>query len=633
MKNTYKHKVGILAAFCFLSLLSFNGFGQVGIGTTTPDSNAKLDITSTVAEPGGLLLPRVELVRTTDSAPLTGAVTAGMAVYNTATANDVTPGYYYNDGTVWVRLAGSTSTNTNWELTGNTGTTAGTNFIGTRDNVHFESFTNNTGRMRVQNNGQITMGFGALLANPNQQVNVLSTYSNGVAMGGYSSGSGSGFYGQNIASGNGVYGLNDGSGSGVYGRSQGTGAGVKGENWFGLGWSVHGVDGPVFSNNLLFGADAFFGLTDDLVSNALWGVNVNSVGVAVLGGSNDLSVYPQNGVGVSGSGTNLGVYGYAGAGNANFFNRGNSAGSFSLDTDSNPETNGNNNGTRASARLAGFDNISPDGTLEEENSYFGGYFSGGNENNGIRSYAYAGLKYNANGNGINGTNYKIIGNGTNSTLINDVQGNPRIMFSPEAPEILFQDFGVGRLVNGQARIKVDPILKHSLHVDKNHPLKVFVTLEGDCNGVYVTDKSIDGFTVKELQNGKSDVSFSWQIVANRADDKDTNGHISSKHVGLRLPIGPSPIETTKAGIKYPNKVYNLKKAKKGSSLTTDSAETLSEEELKKTSQNVYKEKKSQVKKPLTTQLDGKEPGGRPLPQEQKQQAQETKQIINTKIKN
>tara|TARA_R110000751_G_scaffold4227_3_gene20396 strand:- start:1595 stop:1885 length:291 start_codon:yes stop_codon:yes gene_type:complete len=60
--------------------------------------------------------------------------------------------------------------------------------------------------------------------------------------------------------------------------------------------------------------------------------------------------------------------------------------------------------------------------------------------------------------------------------------------------------------------------------------------------VYVTDKSSDGFTVKELQGGTSNVSFSWQIVANRADSKDANGNIISKHVGLRLPEGPGPLK-------------------------------------------------------------------------------------------
>ncbi len=85
--------------FAILStiLISQASFAQVGIGTTTPNSDALLEINSTVANPGGVLLPRMALTMTTNPAPLSADV-AGMIVYNTATAGDVTPGFYYNDG-------------------------------------------------------------------------------------------------------------------------------------------------------------------------------------------------------------------------------------------------------------------------------------------------------------------------------------------------------------------------------------------------------------------------------------------------------------------------------------------------------------------------------------------------------
>lgn len=60
--------------------------------------------------------------------------------------------------------------------------------------------------------------------------------------------------------------------------------------------------------------------------------------------------------------------------------------------------------------------------------------------------------------------------------------------------------------------------------------------------MYVTEKTKDGFKVKELQNGKSNVSFSWNLVANRADALHADGSLSSKHVGVRFPIGPSKLE-------------------------------------------------------------------------------------------
>lgn len=69
-----------------------------------PDSNALLDLKNQAdnSSTKGLLLPRVALSSTTLATPMSQHV-AGMSVYNTATADDVMPGYYINDGTKWVR--------------------------------------------------------------------------------------------------------------------------------------------------------------------------------------------------------------------------------------------------------------------------------------------------------------------------------------------------------------------------------------------------------------------------------------------------------------------------------------------------------------------------------------------------
>lgn len=94
---------------------------QIGIGTTNPNSNAILEIASSNK---GLLIPRVALTGTTNSAPLAAHVD-GMLVYNTATTGDVTPGFYFNTSGVWTSL-GSGGTGSNIFL--NNGTiTAGEN--------------------------------------------------------------------------------------------------------------------------------------------------------------------------------------------------------------------------------------------------------------------------------------------------------------------------------------------------------------------------------------------------------------------------------------------------------------------------------------------------------------------------
>jgi trimeric autotransporter adhesin len=117
MKNL-KSKLTILVV-----LFAFTVNAQVGIGTPNPD--AALDISSSN---DGLLIPRVALTTTSSALPLT-TPTVSELVYNSATVADVFPGYYYWNGTIWVRLAAGISND--WSTTGNTGIVNGTNFIGT----------------------------------------------------------------------------------------------------------------------------------------------------------------------------------------------------------------------------------------------------------------------------------------------------------------------------------------------------------------------------------------------------------------------------------------------------------------------------------------------------------------------
>ena len=86
-------------------LLSSNIFSQSGVSINTTgvsaDASAILDVSSVDL---GVLIPRVSLTSTTSSSPIINPATS-LLVYNTATVGDVTPGFYYWDGTQWVRLA------------------------------------------------------------------------------------------------------------------------------------------------------------------------------------------------------------------------------------------------------------------------------------------------------------------------------------------------------------------------------------------------------------------------------------------------------------------------------------------------------------------------------------------------
>jgi hypothetical protein len=81
---------------------------RVGLPTAPPDGSAALDVSGgpyTLGSPyRGIAPPKVALTKTSLAAPVTKPV-QGLLVYNTATANDVTPGYYFWDGTKWLQFA------------------------------------------------------------------------------------------------------------------------------------------------------------------------------------------------------------------------------------------------------------------------------------------------------------------------------------------------------------------------------------------------------------------------------------------------------------------------------------------------------------------------------------------------
>ncbi|WP_299335509.1 phage tail protein [uncultured Psychroserpens sp.] len=86
MKRLHISFIFILSMYCC-------SFAQVGIGTTTPDASAALEITSTDS---GILIPRMlvsERISITSPAE-------GLLVYQT----DDVSGFYYYNGTHWVRL-------------------------------------------------------------------------------------------------------------------------------------------------------------------------------------------------------------------------------------------------------------------------------------------------------------------------------------------------------------------------------------------------------------------------------------------------------------------------------------------------------------------------------------------------
>ncbi|WP_162915307.1 hypothetical protein [Paraflavitalea soli] len=481
-------------------LVTSGAYAQVGINSdgSGPDNSAMLEVKSTTK---GLLIPSMTAAQRTGIAtPATG-----LLVFQT----DGTAGFYYNNGTPaipnWIML---TTVNASWQMTGNSGTAPATHFLGTTDAQDLLLKSNNTERLRVRANGQVLINGSPAKSNSD----ALEVFGAGVAgatsgfgfpINGYSSGVFAGVYGENNGSGQGLLGQNTSTGVGVYGANSSTGYGVAGISMSGSG---------------------VMGQTNSTINPGIRGTNSHIAGTGILALGNNLSTGATNanGSGLAANGQYAGTYSMA-------TDAGTGIGTISL---GNGMTTYNNIGAGAGTIAAGqnFGVIAYAGTSAGPvtNGKWAGYFDYLPSGNG---FAYIGGR-------TSNVDYAILSSGVKSTMVPDEEGRNRIMYCPEAPEVLFTDAGTGELVNGKAHIRIDPILARNIAVSKEKPLKVFIQLEGDCNGVYVTNKSAAGFDVIELNGGTSNTAFSYQLIANRANAVEVNGRVRAAFADARFPVGP-----------------------------------------------------------------------------------------------
>ena len=87
------------------------------------------------------------------------------------------------------------------------------------------------------------------------------------------------------------------------------------------------------------------------------------------------------------------------------------------------------------------------------------------------------------------------------------------MSAIESPVNWVEDFGSAKLVNGAAVVEFDSTYTQT--VNSNLDYKVFPVPNGDCKGLYVTNKTATSFEVRELGGGTSSVDFDYRITAVR----------------------------------------------------------------------------------------------------------------------
>jgi len=500
---------------------------QIGINTTAPLPDSMLEIASSNK---GILIPRVSIPDLNNISPITGGSTESLLVYNTNVTT--VKGYYYWDGAKWQNVHGN-----DWKLLGNVGTNPSNNFIGTIDNTDIVFRTNNLERMRLLNSGVVGIGAAPIsnvalrVSNSSQPNGILAEVnSTGISINATQAGDGDAVHGISSGTGISIYGENTGTGVGVYGTSAASHGVIGFTSYTGSSFLIGGVIGW---------GDGVDGANGVLAASPQPATTKSNMGMrAVSGGTISYSTNEVINVGVNTNATDLGLYVMTEKTSGI-----RESARFQTNFSGTPD---DADARDIRARLAGFTDASEEGNKK---MFYGGYFYSGGNNNG--SWAYAGSRY-------NGTNYKIIGNGTVSTVVDGVSSSDakKIMFAPEAPEVLFEDYGTSKLINGKVSVEIDPIFAKNIVVNDQHPLKVFIQLEGDCNGVYVTNKTKSSFTVKELQGGNSNVSFSWHIVANRKDANGETDREKSSYSNLRFPDAPENIKPQKqkaTKIKLPKK--------------------------------------------------------------------------------
>jgi hypothetical protein len=82
---------------------------------------------------------------------------------------------------------------------------------------------------------------------------------------------------------------------------------------------------------------------------------------------------------------------------------------------------------------------------------------------------------------------------------------------PRSSVPTMEDSGSARLANGQAIVRFDQAWKRT--IDPSAGYVVFVSAEGETRGLYVTDRTPEGFAVHENTGGRSNLPFSYRVVA------------------------------------------------------------------------------------------------------------------------
>jgi len=166
IKNCNMKKGIILTIAAMVTLLGNVVQAQVTVGSNVPPAEFSLLQVDAANKKGGVRLPQLTTTQR-DALSVSGNTAApGLTIYNSTTGT-----IQFWNGVSWVDL--TTGSSSGWLITGNSGTVAGTNFIGTKDDVDivFKRNAIEAGRLSSGSINNVSFGLYTLNSSPTGTMN------------------------------------------------------------------------------------------------------------------------------------------------------------------------------------------------------------------------------------------------------------------------------------------------------------------------------------------------------------------------------------------------------------------------------------------------------------------------------
>ena len=99
--------------------------------------------------------------------------------------------------------------------------------------------------------------------------------------------------------------------------------------------------------------------------------------------------------------------------------------------------------------------------------------------------------------------------------VNSTQAGTRQVetYAMQSAESWLEDAGTAQLHSGITHVELEPVFSQTVNAGLEY--HVFLTPNGDCKGLYVSEKLASGFDVHELGGGTSSIAFDYRIMAKR----------------------------------------------------------------------------------------------------------------------